>query len=732
LGRALARHPKRPVLLLLGAYRTDEVDAKHPLRATLSRLLTEGGAVEMALSPLSQEESTALIASSLGLSGDGAVRSLAERLHQGTLGNPFYLLELLKNLIAEGRIQRVRGEWRLENALLGNASLLPENLREAMRRRLQKLPGEVRELLELFAVCGRSASLDLLLFASGLSEENLLQQLDDAVRAKLIEETETGASAFRFVNESVRETLYDDLTPGRKRLLHAKVAARLLEQNGAHAELGRHFLRAGDKEKARRHLIKAGDQSLRAYDGKMAVAFYEEAQALGQPEAILCEKLGRAHDLAGDLTAAEHLLSLSIDQSPEEAARVWRLRALAEVKRKRGAMGEAAEALEEAMRLLGRPLPKSRFGVLSSIVGQGLLRTAHNIGLSSKVKDSEREVEAQVARLAASLTHVLYYVDYEKSVAAHLYMLNLAERLGPSEEQAMAYLYHAVALGTLGNFEETQAYLDKGRKMAEERKVKPLVERAGAYSAWLTWVQGEVSQAAERVDSSLAQHRPSDPFDLATLLYVGSASRVAMGQLDAARAHGVALERLSQETNSRYTFGTARLHQGIWLLSGGNDATATPVLEEARAAFLESGGRVYAIASAGFLGASLARRGALDRAIVVLEEASRDAERFHVKDPLVQVQSFLAEAYLRRARRAGKNAKEAARDLASARAAAKLAQQTAKIFPIQTPLALRVAAEVELDRGQEKAALALRQEAQSFEEAHAICPVLLEFSEGEG
>jgi tetratricopeptide (TPR) repeat protein len=268
--------------------------------------------------------------------------------------------------------------------------------------------------------------------------------------------------------------------------------------------------------------------------------------------------------------------------------------------------------------------------------------------------------------------------------------------------------------------------------MAEERKVKPLVERAGAYSAWLTWVQGNVSQAAELVDASLSQHRPSDPFDLATLLYVGSASCVAVGQLDAARAHVMALERLSQETNSRYTFGTARLHYGLLLLSEGKAATATPILEEARAAFLESGGRVYAIASTGFLGLSLARRGALDRAITVLEEASRDAERFHVKDPLVRVQAFLAESYLRRARQAGKNAKDAARDLASARAAAKLAQQAAKIFPIQTPLALRVAAEVEHDRGQEKAALALRQEAQAFEQAHGIRAERLEFSEGEG
>jgi serine/threonine protein kinase/tetratricopeptide (TPR) repeat protein len=720
LARATARHPKKPALLVVASYRSDETGPTHPARLSASRLVAEGIAQDLSLAPLSAAECLQLIAGALGMEPNQALRELADRLFVSTSGNPFYLTELLKNFMSDGRLVRTGAGWKLLQDASRQTSLLPENLREAMRRRLQKLPGEVRELLELFAVCGRAASLDLLLRASALGEEALLERLDDAVRAKLIEETEAGAAAFRFVNDPIRETLYDDLPPGRKRILHGRVAFALEDLDGAPGELGRHLLLSGERDKARRYLIKAGDMALRMYEGARAASWYEEANSIQSDDAALFEKLGRAYDLAGKVQEAEKYSGLSVQSEAPLADKTRRLRLLAEVKRKRGAMGEAAEALEEAMRLLGRPLPKSRFGVVSSIVGQGLIRTAHNMGLSSKVKDSEREVEAQATRLAASLTHVLYYIDYQKSVAAHLYMLNLAERLGPSEEQAMAYLYHAVALGTLGNFEETQSYLDKGRKMAEERKVKPLVERAGAYSAWLTWVQGKVFQAAELVDASLDQQRPSDPFDLATLLYVGSASRVAMGQLDAARAHTTALERLAQETNSRYTFGTARLHQGILLLHSFELDPAQKALEEARDAFTESGGRVYAVAAAGYLGLVLLRRGDSERAIEVLEEASRDMERFRVKDPLVRVHSFLAEAYSVRAKRPERAAKEKQRDLSAAKSAASEAQKAAKLFPVQLPGASRAQALVEWELGKPKDATRSLEEGIAFAQAHQM------------
>jgi tetratricopeptide (TPR) repeat protein len=184
--------------------------------------------------------------------------------------------------------------------------------------------------------------------------------------------------------------------------------------------------------------------------------------------------------------------------------------------------------------------------------------------------------------------------------------------------------------------------------------------------------------------------------------------------LSAAREHTKALERLAKEAQSLYTRGTSQLHQGILLLHSFELEAAMPALEEARKAFTESGGRVYAVAAAAYYGLCLLRKGEINQALSTLEENEKDMEKFHVKDPLVLLHASFAEALLARAKRQASDSKAKVKDLNAAYKQAELAIKSAKLFPVQLPTATRVMALIEWELGRPKEAKRLLAEGVSF------------------
>ena len=146
-------------------------------------------------------------------SGADPSEELVQSLHTLTEGNPFYSDEVVRLLVAQGRIDQPLGE-RLP---------LPDGVRDAIRRRLLPLRPEVLEALKVAAVEGRDFQLATLERAAGIDRADLLERLDEALAVQLLEEAPGPAGSFRFVHGLIRETLYGDLTrhpprpPARRR-----------------------------------------------------------------------------------------------------------------------------------------------------------------------------------------------------------------------------------------------------------------------------------------------------------------------------------------------------------------------------------------------------------------------------------------------------------------------------------------------------------------------------------
>jgi tetratricopeptide (TPR) repeat protein len=245
-------------------------------------------------------------------SGADPPEDLVRALSALTEGNPFYSDEVVRLLVAQGRLQRPMGEReRLP---------LPDGVRDAIRRRLLPLSPEALEALQAAAVQGREFDLTTLERVTGIARAALLERLDEALAVQLAEEAPGPVGSFRFAHGLIRETLYGDLPATRRARLHAAIGEALERTPAGEVELAHHFTEAapvGDPGKALEHAERAGQETLTALAYERAAELFDAALAaldmLDEPDERRRGELlllrGHAQMQAGGDAARETLLA---------------------------------------------------------------------------------------------------------------------------------------------------------------------------------------------------------------------------------------------------------------------------------------------------------------------------------------------------------------------------------------------------------------------------------------
>lgn len=273
--RFLARSAAALPLLIVVTYRADELTHRHPLFALFPLLVRETGAIRLDLRRLELDHVRELVATRYRLSRgdeDRLVGYLGDRAE----GNPLYIVELLRTLEEERLLQPQGDAWLLGDLTQARVPLL---LRQVIEARLLRLGATAHTLLSVAAVIGEEVPLSLWSAVSELSEEALLQVVETAVEARLLDALSSG-EAVRFAHALIRETLYEGLLPPRRRAWHRRVAEALLTLPAPDPDaVAYHLQRAGDPRTAE-WLIRAGERAQRAYALLTAAERYEAALQL--------------------------------------------------------------------------------------------------------------------------------------------------------------------------------------------------------------------------------------------------------------------------------------------------------------------------------------------------------------------------------------------------------------------------------------------------------------------
>ncbi len=217
--------PGVPHLMLIGAYRDNEVTAAHPLSRRLEAIRSAGANVqEIALAPLAYEHVQQLVADTLRCD---LVRSapLAQLVHEKTSGNPFFLVQFLQTLAEEGWLtfnhEHAQWSWDLDRI---HAKRYRDNVVDLMVGKLNRLPPDTQIALQQLACLGNIAPVRTLSLILAKSAEEVDADLWEAVRLELVEHLD---GSYQFVHDRVQEAAYSLIPEAQRDEAHLRIGRRL-------------------------------------------------------------------------------------------------------------------------------------------------------------------------------------------------------------------------------------------------------------------------------------------------------------------------------------------------------------------------------------------------------------------------------------------------------------------------------------------------------------------------
>jgi PAS domain S-box-containing protein len=222
----LLRQPDLQHLMVIGAYRDNEVTSSHPLMRKLDAIRQSGAMVEeIILAPLSCEDLGTLIADSLHCSSE-RVAPLAQLIHGKTGGNPFFTIQFISALVDEALLafDHGQGKWSWDLGRI-RAKGYTDNVVDFMVGKLNRLPIKTQETLKELACLGNDAAIATLAIVRATSEEQVHLDLWEALRLEFVVRLE---GSYKFVHDRIQEAAYSLIPPRSRAKAHLRIGRLLV------------------------------------------------------------------------------------------------------------------------------------------------------------------------------------------------------------------------------------------------------------------------------------------------------------------------------------------------------------------------------------------------------------------------------------------------------------------------------------------------------------------------
>jgi len=440
----LARGVQKTPLLLLGAYRNTDIDAKHALTSVLTELNRERLLQSVSLKRMSLDDASEMIRQIL--EQDDIPTEFCRMVYAKTKGNPFFAEEVVKSLKEEEIIYREEDKWKFKEI---SKIEFPETVKNVVKARIDRLDDECQNVLTLASFVGNDFTLEVIGALTGIEENRLLELMDKMLKTGLIKEREIhGEGVCSFADILVRDVVYEEVSLLKRKKLHGvvgdsleKVYAKKIDEH--FGELAYHFLESGDKDKALDYFLKAGEKATGIYANTEAASYFQSALRLLEEKEGELQERGRILERLGD------------------------------IKKLVGDYADCMKNWNEALALWTRLLEKGKTAILH--------RKIANV-LWDKMGDAEEAKEHHEACLKiletepesvekARLYHDMAYMnwrngDYVKARVSAEKALTLAEKLNALEVVADACLDLGILHMFSGDYKKGREYANRALKTA--------------------------------------------------------------------------------------------------------------------------------------------------------------------------------------------------------------------------------------------------------------------------
>ena len=505
----LAHELRDARIVLVVVYRSTEVTPEHPLTAAIADLTRVPSSRRLSLEGLTPGELSEYVAQVIGRDVDDAVIAA---LDARTEGNPLFVSEIIRLMLSEG------------SAVSGSVAMpdeIPEGVHETIARYVARLSPECREALDSAAVLGRDVPQELLRLLSDLDPRVLLDALDEAVDAGILDGGTQPSGDFRFSHVLVRDALYARLPTAARAHGHLRTA-EAIEELHAHdlephlSEIAHHYIAAGptaDAATAARYAARAGEAATRRLAYEEAVRLLHAALELSErsPETEatqldLLVALGDAEVRAGDQSSAQ----ATFLRAAELARRQARPDALARaaigyggfVWSRSPAGSPLVRLLEDSLAAVGTSDPTLRVHLLARLAG------ARRADPDATQRRAEATEAVEIARhLDDPLTLAMALKGYHASIWAPgcvdeclrvaEELVECATRSDDVEQLVGAHCARFTARLELGNFAGAKADVDALAALAPELRQHVHRWVTAISRACLALLQGRFDEAEE-------------------------------------------------------------------------------------------------------------------------------------------------------------------------------------------------------------------------------------------
>jgi class 3 adenylate cyclase/tetratricopeptide (TPR) repeat protein len=389
------------------------------------------------LVPLSPDDSRYLVQNLLEI--DGLPDVIRQMILEKADGNPFYLEEIIRDLIEKGALEQdpSAGRWRATQGI--EKVSVPETIQGLLIARIDRLDQNLKRVIRRAAVIGRQF-LYRILKAVLEDEHNLENQLNKLQGVDLIHEKQhIPELEYIFKHALAQEAAYESLLLEERREVHARVGAAIESQMADRLDefyglLAYHYSSAEQWDQAQEYLFKAGDQAGRMAADAEALAHYNQA----------LEAYARVR---GD------------DWDPLERAKLERK--IGEAFYRLGQRGQARPHLERSLSLLGAELPSTRGGTRLAIARSLLVQAAHRIFPRLFVRQMGNTLDPvaeEIFETSRVLSGVELLSNVERLLLLSVKTLNICERRGYAYGSALLSANMGTVAVLTGNLGLAQRY----------------------------------------------------------------------------------------------------------------------------------------------------------------------------------------------------------------------------------------------------------------------------------
>ncbi|WP_239470439.1 trifunctional serine/threonine-protein kinase/ATP-binding protein/sensor histidine kinase [Archangium violaceum] len=512
--RHLLIHPETPPLLLIGAFRDNEVSASHPLALALAELRVAGVRMtDLQLEPLSREHIQQLVADSLPGAGEGMVGPFAALVHEKTGGNPFFLTQFMLTLHHDGLLTRTpEGGWRWDAAGV-RAKDYSDNVVDFMVSRLRQLPVRAQHLLQLAACVGNVFQRQLLVIISGAEPSEVEAGLEEALQEGML--VRVGSEQCRFLHDRIQQAAYELIPAQERKAVHLRIGRLMLASLSPEEVREKIFDVVGQLNAAAELIVDERERHRVArlnaeagWKARASTAFRSAADSFAlaftfipgdpwetDPELAFKLQLDRAHSefMSGNAAEARRLVAALLPRIRTRAdlAAVYRLES--DLHLAANEIESAGTCLLEGLAQMGMPMSPhpSREEVVAAneevwaLMGERSIESLVELPLMT-----DPDKKALMDLLSALFTPAIF-TDANLLVLHLCRMLSLSLRYGNTEASVHGFGWYGLMLGAVfKRYREGHAFSVLARELVERHAFTAARGRA-LYSLEMTscWVQ---------------------------------------------------------------------------------------------------------------------------------------------------------------------------------------------------------------------------------------------------